>query len=68
MNKIILKKMKKQTKILIVLGSICMSFTLLARHFISVPLSVDDFFKGLAVAFMFSALLLQRKFERKEQI
>ena len=40
-----------------------MSFTLLTRHFFETPIDVDDFLKGLGVAFMISALFVQKKLE-----
>ena len=54
---------KKQTILLFFAGTLCMSFTLLTRHFFETPIDVDDFLKGLGVAFMISALFVQKKLE-----
>ncbi|MCB0707342.1 MAG: hypothetical protein KDC34_18625 [Saprospiraceae bacterium] len=59
---------KKQTILLFFAGTLCMSFTLLTRHFFETPLDTADFLKGLGVAFIISALFIQRKFEKKEQL
>lgn len=56
--------MKRQTLTLVVLGSLCMSFTLLTRHIFTVPIDVDDFLKGLGVAFTISALFAQKRLEQ----
>ena len=63
--------MKKQNQLkkpvihLLVIGTLCMSFTLLTRHFFKTPLDIEDFFKGLGVAFIVSPLFIQRKLERE---
>jgi hypothetical protein len=41
-----------------------MSFTLFTRHFFHVPDSLSDFLKGLGVAFIISALFVQKKLEK----
>ena len=61
------QNLKKTTIYLILVGTLCMSFTLLTRNFFETPLDLDDFFKGLGVAFIISALFVQRKLERKAQ-
>ena len=63
--------MKKQNQLkkpvihLLVIGTLCMSFTLLTRHFFKTSLDIEDFFKGLGVAFIVSSLFVQRKLERE---
>jgi len=56
--------MKRQTLLLILIGTLCMSFTLFTRHFLNVPDNLSDFFKGLGIAFIISALFVQKKLER----
>lgn len=58
-------QLKKQTILLLAIGTLCMSFTLLTRHFFETPLDIEDFLKGLGVAFTISSLFVQRKLERK---
>lgn len=58
-------KMKKTTIYLLSIGTLCMSFTLLTRHFFETPLGIEDFLKGLGVAFIISSLFVQKKLERK---
>jgi len=60
-------KLKRQTILLLMIGTLCMSFTLITRHFFETPLDLEDFLKGLGVAFIISSLFVQRKLERKEQ-
>ena len=57
--------MKKQTLILLVIGSLCVSLTLFTKHLFSGFNDIDDFAKGLlGVALIISALFVQRKLER----
>jgi hypothetical protein len=56
--------MKKQTLILLVIGSFCVSLTLFSKHLSSGFNDIDDFAKGLGVALIISALFVQRKLER----
>lgn len=56
--------MKKSTIFLLTIGTLCMSFTLLTRHFFKTSLEVDDFLKGLGVAFIISSLFVQWKLQR----
>ena len=58
---------KKQAILLFFAGTLCMSFTLLTRHFFETPIDVDDFLKGLGVAFIVSALFVQKKLEKKTE-
>ena len=60
-------RLKKQTLWLIAIGTVCMSFTLLTRHFFETPIDLADFLKGLGVAFIGASLFLQKKLERKAQ-
>ena len=60
-------ELKKQTILLLMIGTLFMSFTLITRHFFETPLDLEDFIKGLGVAFIISSLFVQRKLERKEQ-
>lgn len=55
---------KKQTILLLFIGTLCMSFTLLTRLFFETPVDIADFLKGLGVAFIISALFVQKKLER----
>ncbi len=57
--------MKKQTRILLLLGSLCMSFSLFTHRFFITPESIDDFLKGLGVAFIFSAFIKQVYLQRR---
>jgi len=59
------QKFKKQTILLMMVGTLCMSFTLLTRHFFETPLDIEDFLKGLGVAFIISSVFVQRTLERK---
>jgi hypothetical protein len=66
-NNILIHKiyiMKKQTLWLLLIGSVCMSFSLLASPFIKVPDSITDFLKGMGVAFIIAALFVQKKLQR----
>lgn len=58
---------KKQTILLIFAGTLCMSFTLLTRHFFETAIDVNDFLIGIGAAFIFSALIVQKKLTRKTQ-
>jgi hypothetical protein len=57
--------MKKSTIFLLCIGTLCMSFTLLTRHFFETSLAIEDFLKGLGVAFIISSLFVQRKLQGK---
>jgi hypothetical protein len=59
--------MKKQTLWLLVIGSVCMSFSLFASPFIKISDPITDFLKGLGVAFIISALFVQKKLSRIKQ-
>ncbi|UBM60804.1 hypothetical protein LAG90_09165 [Marinilongibacter aquaticus] len=61
------QNLRKPTVLLIFAGIVFMSFTLLTGNFFGIPSGLDDFIKGLGVAFMISALFVQRKLERKAQ-
>jgi hypothetical protein len=50
--------MKKQTRLLMLIGALCMGFTVLTRSFFTIPESIGDFLKGFGVAFIFSAFIL----------
>jgi hypothetical protein len=56
--------MKRQTILLLLVGTLCMSFTLFTKHFFKVPDTLGDFLKGLGVAFIISALFVQKKLEK----
>jgi uncharacterized protein YhhL (DUF1145 family) len=56
--------MKKQVLWLLLFGNLCMSFSLFTRHFIKVPESIDELLKGLGVALIISALVVQKKLKR----
>jgi hypothetical protein len=56
--------MKRQTLLLLLVGTLCMSFTLFTRHFFNVPDALSDFLKGLGVVFIISALFVQKKLEK----
>jgi len=56
--------MKKQPLWFIVIGNLCMAFTLFTSPFIKVPDSIGDFLKGFGVVFVISALFIQKKKER----
>ena len=58
-------QLKRQTILLLVAGTFFMSFTLLTRHFFEISLDIEDFLKGLGVAFIISSLFVQGKLERK---
>jgi len=57
--------MKKQTLLLLVVGNLCMSFTLLTQNLFTVPEGPADFLKGLGITLTISALFVQLKLERK---
>ena len=61
------QKLKKKTIFLLMIGALCMSFTLLTRHFFETPMNIEDFLKGLGIAFIISSLFVQKKLERKTQ-
>jgi hypothetical protein len=56
--------MKKRTLWLLLIGNLCMSFTLFASPFITVPNSISDFLKGFGFVFVISAFFLQKKMQR----
>jgi hypothetical protein len=58
--------MKKQTLWLLFLGTFSMAFSLFVSPLVQVPTSVNDFLKGLGIAFIFSALLVERKLKRAD--
>ncbi len=57
--------MKKQTIYLLAFGTLCMSFTLLTRHFFSISSDLNDFLKGFGAAFIISSLFVQMKLQSK---
>jgi hypothetical protein len=57
--------MKKQTLWLLLIGNLCMSFTLFTNPIMKVPVDLGDFIKGFGVALVFGALYVQKKLERK---
>lgn len=57
-------KIKKTPIYLLSIGTLCMSFTSLTRHFFETPLGVEDFFKGLGVAFIISSVFAQIKLDK----
>lgn len=59
--------MTSKSVLLLVVGTFCMSFTLLTRHITDIPAGPGDFLKGLGLAFILSALIIQHKLERKYQ-
>jgi hypothetical protein len=59
--------MKKQTILLLTIGTLSMSFTLLTRHFFEITVDVEDFLKGLGVAFIISSIFVQKKLQRKSR-
>ena len=56
--------MKKQTRLLMLIGALSMSFTMFTRSFINVPESVSDFLKGFGVAIILGAFFLERRKRR----
>lgn len=52
---------RKQTCWLLFSGSLIMSLDLLTRHFMHVPESLTDFFKGFGVALMVGAMVLGKQ-------
>ena len=56
--------MKKQTCWLMLVGALLMSFTVFTRAFIVVPEDTADFLKGMGVAIIISAFILDRKKQR----
>ncbi|MDZ4710242.1 MAG: hypothetical protein SH818_17715 [Saprospiraceae bacterium] len=59
--------MSSKTVLLIVVGTFCLSFTLLTIPITNIPEGTGDFLKGLGLAFILSALIIQYKLERKNQ-
>ncbi len=57
--------MKKTTIYLLLIGTLCVSFTLITRHFFKTPSGIEDFLKGLGVAFIISSLFVQNKHGKK---
>lgn len=45
-------ELKRQAILLLIVGTLCMSFTLLTKHFFETPLDLEDFLKGLGVTFV----------------
>ncbi|HEV7621984.1 MAG TPA: hypothetical protein VGO09_09630 [Flavisolibacter sp.] len=56
--------MKKQTRLLMLIGAIGMSFPLFTRSFINIPELISDLIKGTGVGIIFAAFFLELK--RKE--
>lgn len=56
--------MKKQTILLLLIGSLCLSITLLTRHFFTIPEDPADFIKGFGAALIIGALFVQRKLSK----
>jgi len=52
--------MKKRTCWLMLIGALCMGFTLFTRSFINVSESISDFIRGFGVAMIISAFILER--------
>lgn len=59
--------MTSKTVLLLAVGTFCLSFPLLGSHVIPIPAGPGDFLKGLGVAFILSALIIQHKLESKNQ-
>lgn len=59
--------MERPTKFLLIAGGLLMGSSLLTRYFFSIPADLDDFLKGLGVAFVISSLFVQRKWERRRE-
>lgn len=57
--------MQKTTIYLLTIGTLCMSFTLLTRNFFTTSLDIEDFLKGLGMAFIMSSLFVQKKLQKK---
>jgi len=65
----IMKKIKKQAVWLLIVGTFCMSFSIITRHFINTPESVEDFFKGFGWVLMMAGLikLLKNSLQTQKQ-
>jgi hypothetical protein len=56
--------MKKQTLLLLLVGTLCMSFSLLMQPFFEVPSNIGDFLKGFGVTMMVASVFVERKLNR----
>lgn len=59
--------MKKSVIFLILLGTLCLSFRIITRHFFETPADLVHFIRGFGVGIIIAALLLQKKLEKKSQ-
>jgi hypothetical protein len=50
--------MKKQALWFLLIGNLCMSFPVFTRSFLTVPESIEDFFKGMGIVFVFYWFLM----------
>jgi hypothetical protein len=50
--------MKKYTLWLLLIGNLCMSFTVFTRTWFIVPETITDFFKGFGIVFVFTAFAM----------
>ena len=50
--------MKKHTLWLLLLGNLCMSFTVFTRSWFMVPETITDFFKGFGIVLVFTAFAM----------
>jgi ribose/xylose/arabinose/galactoside ABC-type transport system permease subunit len=57
--------MRKGICWLMLVGSLCMSFTSFTRSFLHVSENVEDFFKGFGIVLVISALIFMQR--KKEQ-
>lgn len=53
-------KLKKTTRLMLLIGAFCMAFPMLTRSFMETPEGLGDFLKGFGVAVMIGALVLER--------
>jgi hypothetical protein len=56
---------KKQTFLVLLLGTFFISFSLLTRHFFKTPIDVQDFLIGFGAALIIMSLFVQKKLERE---
>lgn len=59
--------MKKQTLYLLVIGLLFIGFGTLSRPYLHMDTNIDDFLKGVGVAFVISALFFQFRKKREER-
>jgi hypothetical protein len=52
--------MKREAILLLLSGSLCISFRFLTSPFITVPVDLADFLKGMGVSFMIAALIIEK--------